>query len=190
LRPKQHDGERDGTRLISARIASSTADALESEAARSGISTNALLGTILKKWAEWDRHVQKLDLMPTPREILAKIVSDMSETEILDVVSESLRFFKDAVIMLEGRYDLKSCIVTLERYMLTTGMASGHTSEGGVHRFTVRHGMGASWSVFVEHMLRQLFAEFVPDREVSFEMSDGAVVISVALGQDWDEHDY
>ena len=166
------------------------ADALEREAKRLHMPTSHLHNSILQKWADWDVHVQSLGLIPAPKEVLSYIMSAMNESEINNVVSKSAEFIKDAVMMMEGSYDLKRCIVTLEKYMRSTGMASDHTIKNGVHSFTVRHKMGMSWSVFVAALLKQMFAEFVPDLEVKFEMSDGAAVVMIELGSDWDEHDY
>ena len=172
------------------RVPQHVADALEHEAKRLNMSTGNLHNSILRKWADWDVNAQNLGLVQTPKEVLAYIMSGMSEQEIRKTVSKSMEFFKDAVIMMEGRYDLKRCIVTLEKYMRATGMASDHTVENGAHCFTVRHRMGVQWSLFVASLLKQLFAEFVPDLETAFEMSDGTVAVRIDLGSDWDEHDY
>ena len=179
-----------GTEHITLRIPRHVADALEHEAKRRNVSTSHLHNSILRKWADWDVNVQSLGLIQTPKEVLADIMSGMGESEISKTVLKSMEFFKDAVIMMEGRYDLKRCIVTLEKYMRATGMASDHTVENGVHCFTVRHKMGVPWSLFVASLLKQLFAEFVPDLETAFEMSDGTAVVKIDLGSDWDEHDY
>ncbi len=93
-------------------------------------------------------------------------------------------------MVIKDGYDLKRCISTLEEYMRSTGMASDHTVINGTHKFTVNHDMGIMWSLFVKYMMEQLFGQFVPDKKVFFDMSDGTVVISIALGSDWDEHDY
>ena len=175
---------------ITLRVPKRVADALEREAKRLNVLPSHLHNSILRKWADWDVNVQSLGLVPTPREVLADIMSGMSESEIRKTVSKSMEFFKDAVIMMEGSYDLKRCIVTLEKYMRATGMASDHTVKNGVHCFTVRHKMGVPWSLFVASLLKQLFAEFVPDLETTFEMSDGTVAVRIDLGSDWDEHDY
>ncbi|MDE0089899.1 MAG: hypothetical protein OXP12_00850 [Thaumarchaeota archaeon] len=179
-----------GTVHMTIRVPRYVADALEHEAARLNVSTGHLHNSILRKWADWDVSAQSLGLVPTPREVLADTMSGMSESEIRKTVSKSMEFVKDAVIMMEGSYDLKRCVATLEKYMRATGMASDHTVENGVHCFTVRHKMGIPWSPFVASLLRQLFAEFVPDKEASFEMSDGTAVVRVDLGSGWDEHDY
>ena len=172
------------------RVPQRVANALENEAYRLNTSTRSLHNSILLKWADWDSGAQNLGMVPIPKEILADLISCMGEKEIHKMVSKSMKFFKNAVIMMEGGYDLKRCIVTLEKYMRATGMASNHTSENGVHRFTVMHGMGTSWSLFIEFVLRQIFAEFVPDQKITFKVSDGITVCKIALGSDWNEHDY
>lgn len=179
-----------GTVHITIRVPQRVSDALEHEAKRLNVSSGHLHNSILRKWVDWDVNAHNLGLVPTPREVLSYIMSGMSESEIRKTVSKSMEFFKDAVIMMEGRYDLKRCIVTLEKYMRVTGMASDHTVENGAHIFTVRHKMGVPWSLFVASLMKQLFAEFVPDLEATFEMSDGTAVVRIDLGSDWDEHDY
>ena len=179
-----------GTVHITLRVPQHVADALNHEAKRLNISTGRLHNSILQKWTDWDIGVQDLGLVPTPREVLTYIMSGMSKSEINKTVEKSMEFFKDAVIMMEGSYDLKRCVVTLEKYMRAIGMASDHTVENGVHCFAVRHKMGLAWSMFVASLLKQLFAEFVPDLEATFEMSDGATAVRIPLGSDWSEHDY
>ena len=115
----------------------------------------------------------------------------MNESDIQRIVTRTMKFFKDAVIMMEGGYDLKRCIVALEKYVRATGIASSHTvAKGGIHYFTIRHGMGVPWSMFIESVLRRLFSEFVPDQKIGFEMSEGTLVCKIELGSDWNEHDY
>lgn len=129
-------------------------------------------------------------MIPVPKDLLLMITSNLNEAQIHDLVKGALKVFKEAVLSMKGGYDLKRCISTLEEYMRVTGMSSDHTVRAGVHCFTVRHDMGISWSLFVKSMLEQLFTEFVPDQKVEFEISEGTAVVRIALGSDWDEHDY
>ena len=155
------------------------------------MSASQLHNSILKKWVEWDNDAQSLGLIPAPKEILAEILSCMNESDIQRIVARTMKFFKDAVIMMEGGYDLKRCIMVLEKYMRATGIASSHTiAKGGIHYFTIRHGMGVLWSRFIESVLRHLFSEFVPDQKIGFEMSEGTLVCKIELGSDWNKHDY
>ena len=173
---------------ITFRAPQDIADVLEREATHRGIPTGALLNSILQKWVSWDRHAQKLGLVPVPRELLVKVMSNVDKVQVLTMVEKSLEALKDSVLTMRGGYDLKRCILTLEEYMHATGMASDHTMVGGVHHFKVNHDMGMAWSLFVRYLMERLLEQFEPDRKMSFELSEGTVVISVELGSDWDEH--
>ena len=163
---------------------------LESDSARLGISVNSMSNIILKRWARWDRYVQKLGMVAVPKDMITAFVPDGDEQQIHDLVDCILPFFQEAVILIKGKYDLKRCIETLEDYMQTTGIASDHTMEGSIHYFTIRHGMGASWSAFIKIMMGRLFSEFAPDKKVEYDMRANIISVSVSLGSDWDEHDY
>ena len=39
-------------------------------------------------------------------------------------------------------------------------------------------------------MLGRLFAEFVPDKKIQYDMHANIISVRISLGSDWDEHDY
>lgn len=182
--------KKDASKHITFRAPGDVAEALDREAKHLGIPTSSLLNSILQKWARWDRHAQKMGVIPVPRDVFMEVISGVSEKQIHGLVEKSMKTLKDSVMAMKGGYDLRRCVSTLEEYMRATGLASDHTVAGGTHRFTVRHDMGIIWSLFIKSVMEQLFGQFVPDKKVSFDMSDGTVVVSVELGSDWDEHDY
>lgn len=190
MKPKSHTRKEGDTKHLTLRIPDHVMAALESDSARLGISINSVSNSILRKWAGWDRHVQQLGMVMVPKEMFSMLVPDEDEKEIRDLVDGILPFFQEAVILMKGKYDLKRCIETLEDYMRTTRVVSDHTIESSVHCFTVRHGMGNFWSVFIKIMLERLFAEFVPDKKVEYDIRANIISVRVPLGSDWDEHDY
>ena len=175
---------------MTCRIPSDDASAIRSEATTLGISPAAMYSNILSRYARWDRYAQKLEMVQVPKEVLSAVVTEWDEKQARTVASAALRFMKSAVIMMKGKYDLKRTIETLEQYMRVTGMASDHTVDGNIHRFTIRHDMGMPWSVFVRAVLQNVFGTFVPGVDVEFDVHDDMVSVSVALGSDWDEHCY
>ena len=189
MRPRSHTRQKDSTRHITFRIPEDVALSIESEAAKLNVSTSHVLGGILQRWSKWDRYEEKLRLVPVPREMLSKLVTEDEKT-VRILASQAFLFFKEAVVFMKGKYDLKRAIETLEEYMHATGMTSDHTVNGAVHCFTVQHGMGVAWSMLVQTILRELFSEFVPDAKVDFDMYNGTVSARIALGSDWDQHDY
>lgn len=190
MKPKTHARVESSTKHVTLRIPEYVTAALESDSARLGISVNSMSNSILARWARWDRHVQKLGMVAVPKELISLFIPDDNEKDIYGLVDSILPFFQDAVILIKGKYDLKRCIETLEDYMQTTGIVSDHTLEGPVHIFTIRHGMGRSWSVFIKTMLGRLFAEFVPEKKVDYEIHPNIITVRIPLGSDWDEHTY
>lgn len=190
MKPKTHTRAGSSTKHATLRIPDYVMAALESDSAHLGISVNSMSNSILTKWARWDRHIQKLQMVTVPKELISIFIPDDNEKDIYGLVDRIFPFFQDVVILIKGKYDLKRCIETLEDYMQTTGIVSDHTLEGQVHVFTIRHEMGRPWSVFIKAMLGRLFAEFVPDKKVEYEIYTNIITVRIPLGSDWDEHNY
>ena len=47
---------------------------LKSDAARLNVSPNTMLNNVLRRWLDWDRYAEKLDLIPVPKKLLSEIV--------------------------------------------------------------------------------------------------------------------
>lgn len=164
--------------------------ALESDSVRVGISINALSNSILGRWARWDRYIQKLDMISVPKDVLSALVSGADEKYMRALVDTTFPFFRESVILMKGKYDLKRSIEALEDYTHTANIVSDHTVDGPIHFFTIRHGMGDMWSIFTKVFLERLFSEFVPHDDVEYVVEENIVVAKISLGSKWDEHDY
>ena len=165
-------------------------DVLESDAARLGISVNSATNSVLRRWANWDRHMRSLETVTVPKLMIQMLMSNADEKSIYNLADGIFPFFQEVVILMKGKYDLKRSIETLEDYMRTTDVISDHRIEGPIHIFTIRHGMGVYWSIFIKTMMGRLFTEFAPDSKVECEMQANIISVRVSLGSDWDEHDY
>ncbi len=184
MQTKSHTGG-DGTRHITLRIPDQVAAALESDSARLGISVNSMTNKILKRWMSWDRYMQTLEVVPVPKQMIPVLVPDANQENVHDWINGLLPIFREAVMLIKGKYDLKHCIETLEDYMRVTGIVSDHKVDGQTHTFTVRHGMGINWSMFIKAMLGRLFAEFIPNKEVEYEMQTNTISVRISLNSGW-----
>ena len=172
------------------RIPADVLAVLESDSARLGISVNSVTNSVLKRWANWDRHMRNLETVTVPKQMIHTLMSNADEKSVYDLADGIFPFFQELVILMKGKYDLRRSIETLEDYMRTTDVVSDHRIEGPVHVFTIRHGMGAYWSIFTKTMLGRLFTEFVPDSKIEYEVQANIISVRVSLGPDWDGHDY
>ena len=185
-----HTSKKESTRSITYRLPEKLVSELETEATQKSISQNVLVKQILEKYVQWDRFSNKVGMIPVPKKILESLGEELDGKDIDQIITLMFPMIKDTVLFIKGGYDLKRCIETLEDYMRASGMNSDHRVEGDLHIFLIQHDLGMKWSVFTEQLLTQVFRSFLPDKELSFQTTDTTVILSVALGSDFNEHDY
>jgi len=185
-----HSSKKETTRSITYRLPEKLVNELETESTQKGISQNVLVRQILDKYVQWDRFSNKLGMIPVPKGILESLGGELDGRDIDEIINIVFPMIKDSVMFVKGGYDLKRCIETLEDYIRASGMNSDHRVEGDVHSFVIQHDLGMKWSVFTEQLLSQVFRSFLPDKDLKFQTTDSTVILSVALGSDFDEHDY
>ncbi len=187
---KPHPKKKENTRSITYRFSEHLVDELETEAMEQNISQNVLVRQILEKYIEWYRFSEKIGMVPVPKAILQTLGDGMSGKDIDKIIDGIFPIIKDNVMFMKGGYDLKRCIETLEDYMKASGMKSDHRVEGALHHFIIQHDLGIKWSVFTEQLLTQVFRSFLPDQGLKFQTTDTTVILTVALGADFSEHEY
>ena len=185
-----HTPKKYATRSITYRLPEKLVSELETESTQKSISQNVLVKQILEKYVQWDRFSNKIGMIPVPKGILESLGEELDGKDIDKVITLMFPMIKDTVLFIKGGYDLKRCIETLEDYMRASGMNSDHRVEGDTHVFLIQHELGMKWSVFTEQLLTQVFRSFLPDTELRFQTTETTVILSVALGSDFDEHDY
>ena len=185
-----HSPKKESTRSITYRLPEKLVTELETEATQRSISQNVLVKQILEKYVQWDRFSNKIGMIPVPKGILQSLGDELDGKDIDEIITLIFPMIKDTVLFIKGGYDLERCIETLEDYMRASGMNSDHRVEGDVQVFLIQHDLGMKWSVFTEQLLTQVFRNFLPDKELKFQTTDSTVILSVALGSDFNEHDY
>lgn len=182
--------KKETTRSITYRLPSSLVHELETEAMNNKISQNVLVKQILEKYVNWDRFGNKIGMIPIPRAILDSLGAEMNGDDINEIIKSVLPIIKDSVLFMKGKYDLKRCIETLEDYMRASGMKSDHRIEGELHHFIIQHELGMNWSFFTEQLLKEIFNQFMPNKNIKFQTTKNTVIATISLGSDFNEHDY
>ncbi|EGP94677.1 hypothetical protein [Nitrosarchaeum koreense] len=182
--------KKETTRSITYRLPSNLVHELETEAMNNKISQNVLVKQILEKYVNWDRFGNKIGMIPIPRAILDSLGAEMNGDDINEIIKSVLPIIKDSVLFMKGKYDLKRCIETLEDYMRASGMKSDHRIEGELHHFIIQHELGMNWSFFTEQLLKEIFNQFMPNKNIKFQTTKNTVIATISLGSDFNEHDY
>jgi hypothetical protein len=187
---KSDNQKKEKTRSITYRLPSKIVEELETVATNNKISQNVLVKQILEKYVNWDRFGDKIGMIPIPRGILDSLGAEMNGDDINEIIKSVLPIIKDTVLFMKGKYDLKRCIETLEDYMRASGMKSDHRIEGDLHHFIIQHELGMNWSFFTEQLLKEIFNQFMPNKNIKFQTTKNTVIATISLGSDFNEHDY
>ena len=187
---KPHESKHEKTRSITYRLPAKLVEDLETEATQKEISQNVLVKQILEKYTQWDKFASVMGMVPIPKDILKTLGEDMQGDEINKITDAILPLIKDWVMFMKGSYDLKRAIESLEDYMRASGITSDHRIEGNVHHFIIQHNLGVRWSLFTEQLLKRIFHQFLPETVMNCRTTPNTTIASIALGSDFDEHQY
>jgi hypothetical protein len=187
---KPHIPHKDKTRTVSYRLPEKIIQEMETEAMQRGISQNVLVRQILEKFVQWDRFGDKIDMIPVPKGILQSLGVNLEASDINMIVEILKPVIKNNVMFMKGKYDLRRCIEALEDYMRASGIKSDHRIEGSLHHFIVQHELGMTWSLFTEQLLKEIFHEFLPEKNIKTQTTESIVIATISLGSDFNEHDY
>ncbi|HSB57630.1 MAG TPA: hypothetical protein VLD38_07470 [Nitrosopumilaceae archaeon] len=190
LARKIHHHLTEETSSITFRYPSRLIKELEAEAQEKEISVNVLTKQILEKFVRWDRAAKTIGMIQIPMELLSTVGHELKGEMMMSMVDVLHSRLKDWVMYMKGGYDLKRVIETLEDYMRASGMSSDHRVEGDLHHFVIQHNLGIQWSLFAELLLKKIIYEFFPQKVIKFRTTENTIVATVALGSDFDEHNY
>lgn len=189
-KPPKYLQKKAKTRSITYRLPEKVVDELETESMQKNISQNVLVKQILEKYLKWDKFADKIGFIPVPSGILRALGDELDGKNIDAIIKVVHPIIKNTVMYMKGGYDLMRCIETLEDYMRASGMKSDHRIEGDLHHFIIQHDLGLKWSVFTEQLLTEIFRGFMPDKNLKFQTTESTVIATIALGSDFDEHNY
>ena len=190
IKSQKSPARREKTRSVTYRLPVKLVEELEAEAMNHNISHNVMAKQILEKYVQWDRFADKIGMIPVPKKILDILGINMEFSDIDEIINLIKPIIKDTVLFIKGKYDLKRCIETLEDYMRASNMKSDHRVEGSIHHFIIQHELGSNWSMFTAQLLREIFHEFLPNTEMKYQTTESTVIATIALGDDFNEHEY
>ncbi len=163
------------TRSTTFRLDTNIVSELQRDADQGEISLNVLVNQILRRYIEWDRYENKLNLLPIPKLMLTRLIEETLEVakdaKVKDLeacrnkiaknaAEVALNIIKDSVIFMKKEYDLWTVLDVLRNYMKVAGITSDHTLKADrKHVFIIQHDLGPNWSLFAKELLSLIFAE-------------------------------
>jgi hypothetical protein len=153
------------------------AEVLDDEAERMGISVNALVGTILKRFAEFTRYLSKIDMIVINREFITSLLESHDERSVHTIglkLGETVP--RDTILFWKKELTETSVLEYIEKIICRYGHLGTYdeVSQSGDRTIVIRHRVGRKGSIFFEGYLSSALKNII-GRDAVFEVTDSSV---------------
>jgi hypothetical protein len=151
---------------------------LDEEAERMGISVNALVGIVLRRYAEFTRYLSKIDMVVINREVLTTLLEQLDEEELYSMglkLGETV--LSDTVIFWKKETTEWAVMEYIEKVICRYGHLGTYDEKrmpGGGVAIVVRHRLGKRGSRFLEGYL-QAGLKTTLGINATFEVTDSSI---------------
>jgi hypothetical protein len=160
------------------RFESDVLSVLDEEASRMGISVNALVGIILRRYVEFTRFLSKIDMVVVNREILTSLLESLDEPTVYKLgVRLGQTVLDDTIMFWKKEITEKTVMEYIEKVLCRDGQLGTYDERrmpGGEMAIVVRHRLGKNGSRFLEGYLHGGLKHTL-DIEALFEITDSSV---------------
>ncbi len=168
----------------SIRITKEMDDLIRQDAKGSGVTVNALISSILTKYAEWDRYADRFGFVTVPRDGFRTLLAAVDEKKLIETGFDlriakrwremSLLWFKRVNLDSYLRYlSLQMRYGRLADYEMQTG-ADGDT-------ISLHHDLGANFSLLLSRGIEQVL-ESIPNISPQLSVEENALAIHFPAG--------
>jgi hypothetical protein len=150
---------------------------LDDEAERMGISVNALVGTILKRYAEFTRYLSKIDMVVINREFITSLLESHDEQSQYTLglkLGETVA--RDTILFWKKELTARSVLEYIEKIICRYCHLGTYDeiSQGDNRIIVIRHRLGRKGSKFFEGYLTSALKN-ISERDAVFEVTDSSV---------------
>lgn len=160
------------------RFESDVLTVLDEEAKRMGISVNALVGIILRRYAEFTRYLSKIDMVVINREVLTSLIDLLGEEEVYEIgVKLGQTVLADTIMFWKKETTEKAVMEYIEKMVCRysdLGTYDERRMPGGEMAIVIRHRLGKKGSRFLEGYLQGGLRHTL-GIEAIFETTDSSV---------------
>ncbi|MFL6460109.1 MAG: hypothetical protein ACJ71J_04015 [Nitrososphaeraceae archaeon] len=154
---------------------------LDEEAERMGVSVNALVGIILKRYSEFTRYLSKIDMIVLNRELLISLLEAKDE-EYLYKLGAKLggTVSVDTIMFWKKDVTEESVLEYIEKIICLYGHLGTYdeVSQPDSKTIVIRHRLGRKGSKFFEGYLRSTLKNTV-GKDAMFEVTDSSIKFEI-----------
>jgi hypothetical protein len=155
------------------------------------ITVNGLVNRVLRKFVDWDYYAEKggfasspprqFLMIPARWELFPRLLSHASHDDAARLGRWAGRnVTREVAVFWFKQFSVSTALKTLELFAsrFARRYEHSHNTIGKEEVVTIRHGMGRSWSIFYEHLVRTVFEELL-GRKVKITQTKNQIVAHI-----------
>ncbi|MEE9164390.1 MAG: hypothetical protein V3U17_06335 [Thermoplasmata archaeon] len=167
----------------SIRITKELDDLIRQVAKNAGGSVNALISSILTKYAEWDRYADRFGFVTVPRDIFRSLINAVDEEKLADLAEGfGPAKAREMVLLWFKRVNPETQLRWLS-FQMRYGRLGNYEIETGKDEDTIalHHDLGVKFSLLLSRGIEQVF-ESIPNISPQLSVEENALAIRFPPG--------
>ncbi len=157
---------------------------LQKDAEDKRISVNALMNSILSKYAEWDRNVERFGFVSLGKDLFTSMLQTVDEDKLCTVADEvGGQYIKQFILFWFKKINVETFLAYLTAFSRYSGIARCDIQvTGREHVISAIHEFGPKWSNFLKHFIDKGL-ESTLGIAAHFEVTVNSVVVEFTTAQ-------
>jgi hypothetical protein len=152
----------DKTQINTFRLPASLIEELKKEAGLEKINLNALVLKILANHVLWGRYERKVGLLPMTKPFVKAAIQRLDNDEIIKLaLNIEKETFSNILHFMKGEYTVNDFIEILRAWLNVAWMQHNIEQTNNSYIFKIQHDLGDKWSLYVETLIKELFADIL-----------------------------
>lgn len=163
------------------RVDTELAKVLDEESERMGVSVNALVNMILKRYSEFTRFLSKIDLVVINRELLKSLFDSYPDEDIYGLgVAIGEIIPRDTILFWKKTLTFETIIEYIEKIICRYGFLGTYdeTTQNDKKIIVIRHRLGQKGSQFLHGYLKSTLKSTL-NLDSSFELTESSVKLQI-----------
>ena len=166
------------------RINSNIIRLMRDKANQDGVSLNTLISHVLKRYVEWDVHVEnKCGIIPLTKPVAFELFRNLSKNEVVKLArGVGKKAFYDTTLFMMGNVDQNEFIGWFLSLMKNSSASiTSRSTSRGVTCYVIKHDMGENWSIYHKAIMEAIFRDFLHKR-IKIGMTESTLTIEFEEG--------
>ncbi len=149
LKPTTKSNQMESSVTLACRFDKTLYNLLQKDSETKGISLNALINSIVRRYISWEKYAQEVGYVPLARDTVRALLDNLDDRELKNIANRVGQIVpREMTLLMFSKIDFDSIITFLEIISSRYGMIQ-HNINGDIHELIVHHGISKKFSTFL-----------------------------------------